>query len=308
MIVITGGSGFIGSHLCNLLADQGHAVRIIDIAPPPMGVHAEFVRASILDLPRLQRLVAGADAIVHLAALVDVQASITDPYSDFQVNVGGTINVLEAARHNGVEKVAYASSAAVYGNPQEVPIAEEHPAAPLSPYGLSKLTAERYVLLYNSLYGMKNSALRLFNVFGRGQSAFSPYSGVITKFADAIAEGKQPIIYGHGEQTRDFVHVDDVAAAFCMALDGGGCDVPLNIGSGKETAVLDLLEKMCSLSGKAPNPEFRSPRKGEIARSCAGVSLAREKIGYRPRMDLEDGLKELLTAQGSANAEGLAGV
>lgn len=305
MIIVTGGSGFIGSHICNLLSEQGHSVRIIDIAPPPMGVHAEFVRASVLDLPRLQRLVAGADAIVHLAALVDVQASMADPYSDFSVNVGGTINVLEAARHNGVEKVAYASSAAVYGNPQEVPINEEHPAAPLSPYGLSKLTAERYVLLYNSLYGMKNTSLRLFNVFGKGQSAFSPYSGVITKFADAISEGRQPVIFGHGEQTRDFVHVDDVAAAFCMALDSQGSDSPLNIGSGKETAILDLLEKMCSAAGKAPNPEFRSSRKGDIARSCADISLARGKIGYRPRMDLESGLKELV-AESKGNGSGLA--
>lgn len=306
MIVVTGGSGFVGSHLCNLLSDNGHSVRIIDIAPPPLGVHAEFVRASILDLPRLQRLVAGADAIVHLAAIVDVNASMSDPFSDFQVNLAGTINVLEAARHSGVEKVAYASSAAVYGNPQSIPIDESHPTAPLSPYGLSKLTSERYVLLYNSLYGMKNTALRLFNVFGRGQSAFSPYSGVITKFADAIAEGKQPIIYGNGEQTRDFVHVDDVAAAFSMALDGSGCDTALNIGSGKEIAILDLLEKMCSLSGKTPQPEFCSSRKGDIARSCADISLAREKIGYYPRMDFEQGLKELLTSEQSAG--GLAGI
>jgi len=306
MIVVTGGSGFVGTHLCNLLADNGHSVRIIDIAPPPLGVHAEFVRASILDLPRLQRLVAGADAIVHLAALVDVSASMQDPFSDFSVNLAGTINVLEAARHSGVEKVAYASSAAVYGNPQTIPIDETHPTAPLSPYGLSKLTSERYVLLYNSLYGMKNTALRMFNVFGRGQSAFSPYSGVITKFADAIAEGKQPIIYGNGEQTRDFVHVDDVAAAFAMALDGNGCDTALNIGSGKEIAILDLLEKMCSLSGKTPQPEFRSSRKGDIARSCADISLARGKIGYYPRMDFEQGLKELLTSEQSAG--GLTGI
>jgi UDP-glucose 4-epimerase len=231
---------------------------------------------------------------------------MADPFSDFQVNVSGTINVLEAARHSGVEKVAHASSAAVYGNPVEVPISEEHQTAPLSPYGLSKLTSERYVLLYNSLYGMKNTALRLFNVFGRGQSAFSPYSGVITKFADAIREGKQPIIYGNGEQTRDFVHVDDAAAAFAMALDGSGCDTALNIGSGKEIAILDLLKKMCSLSGKTPQPEFRSERKGDIARSCADISIAREKIGYYPRMDFEQGLKELLSSE--TTAEGLAGI
>jgi UDP-glucose 4-epimerase len=308
MIVVTGGSGFIGFHVCAALRERGHSVRILDIAPPPMGVDAEFVRASVLDSSRLQRLVAGADAVVHLAALVDVQGSVEDPFADFQVNAGGTINVLEAARRAGVPKVAYASSAAVYGNPKEIPIKEEHPASPLSPYGMSKLTAERYVLLYNSLYGMENTALRLFNVYGRGQAMASPYSGATTKFAQAILEGKKPVIYGDGRQTRDFVHVSDVAAAFCMALDSHGCGTPLNIGSGKEVSILELLEKMCSLCGKAAQPEFLPPRKGDIARSCADISLARQKIGYYPRIGLEQGLAELLAAEGGAALGGLGEV
>jgi len=295
MIVVTGGSGFIGSHLCSLLAEKGHKVRIIDIAPPPMGVNAEFVRASVLDTIRLQKLFQGAEAVVHLAALVDVQASITDPYSDFQVNAQGTINVLEVARRCGIKKVAYASSAAVYGDPAEIPITEKHPALPLSPYGLSKLSSERYVLLYNRLYGMENTALRLFNVFGRGQSAHSPYSGVITKFSEAINLDRQPLVYGDGEQTRDFVHADDVAEAFSRAIETQGSDSPINIGSGKETAVLDLLEKMCSLAGKSPAPKFLSERKGDIKRSCADISLARQKLGYAPKIPLEQGLKEVLS-------------
>lgn len=294
MIIVTGGSGFIGSHTCNLLSEQGHSVRIIDIAPPPMGVKAEFVRASVLDAARMQRLVSGAEAIVHLAALVDVNASMADPFSDFSVNAGGTLNVLEAARHAGVEKVAYASSAAVYGNPVEMPVNEEHPTQPLSPYGASKLTAERYVLLYNSLYGMKNTALRLFNVYGKGQSARSPYSGVITKFSDALSQGRQPIIYGNGKQTRDFVHIDDVANAFSLAVDSSGSSSPLNIGSGKETSVIELLKTMCALSGKQFDPQFLPRREGEIERSVADYSEAREKLGYCPKMELERGLKELL--------------
>jgi len=294
MIVVTGGSGFIGSHICNLLSEQGHSVRIVDIAPPPMGVKAEFVRASVLDAARMQRLVAGAEAIVHLAALVDVNASMADPFSDFSVNAGGTLNVLEAARHAGVEKIAYASSAAVYGNPVEMPVNEEHQTAPLSPYGASKLTAERYVLLYNSLYKMKNTALRLFNVYGKGQSAHSPYSGVITKFSDALSQGRQPIIYGNGKQTRDFVHIDDVANAFSLALDSSGNSEALNIGSGKETSVIELLKTMCAISGKPFDPQFLPSREGEIERSVADYSEAREKLGYYPKMDLEQGLKELL--------------
>lgn len=297
MIIVTGGSGFIGSHICNLLSSQGRQVRIIDIAPPPMGTKAEFVRASVLDTVRLQKLFEGAEAVAHLAALIDVQSSIADPFSDFQVNAQGTINVLEAAKRAGVPKVAFASSAAVYGNTEEIPVTEGHKTEPLSPYGASKLASERFVLLYNRLYGMKNTALRMFNVYGSGQNPISPYSGVITKFADAIAEGKQPVIYGDGEQTRDFVHVGDVANAFSLALDSDGCASPLNIGSGKETAILDLLEKMCSLSGKTPNPKFLSERKGEIKRSCADISLAKRSIGYYPKVELEQGLKELLAGK-----------
>jgi UDP-glucose 4-epimerase len=295
MIIVTGGSGFIGSHLCSLLVEKGHKVRIIDIAPPPLGVGAEFVRASVLDTIRLHKLFEGSEAVVHLAALVDVQASVTDPYSDFQVNAQGTINVLEVARRCGIKRVAYASSAAVYGDPLQVPISEEDPACPLSPYGLSKLTSERYVLLYNRLYGMENTALRLFNVFGRGQSAHSPYSGVITKFADAIRSGRQPIIHGDGEQTRDFVHADDVAEAFSRAIEAQGSDSPLNIGSGRPVAILDLLEKMCSLAGRTPEPKFLSERKGDIKQSCADISLARKAIGYAPKIPLEQGLKEVLS-------------
>ncbi len=297
MIVVTGGSGFIGSHLCSHLASEGHTVRIIDLSPPPLGVNAEFVRASVLDVARLSRLFSGAECIVHLAALVDVQASVADPFSDFQVNAQGTLNVLEAARHAGVKKVAYSSSAAVYGNPVRLPIDESHPTMPLSPYGLSKLTAERYLLLHRKLYGMENTALRLFNVYGTGQRPLSPYSGVITKFAEAISEGKQPLIYGDGEQTRDFVHVSDVCRAFSLAISSKGCDLPINIGSGKGVAILDLLEKMCSLSGKTPNPKFLAERKGDIKKSVASVSLAEEKLGYSPKVLLEEGLKEIVAAK-----------
>lgn len=297
MIVVTGGSGFIGTHVCRQLAAQGNDVRIIDLVPPPMGVKAEFVRASVLDTIRLSKLFEGAEAVVHLAALVDVQASVSDPFADFQVNVQGTLNVLEVARRAGIKKVAYASSAAVYGDPVESPIAESHPVSPLSPYGLSKLSSERYVLLYNRLYGMQNTALRLFNVYGKGQREGSPYSGVITKFAEAIAADKQPLIYGSGEQTRDFVHADDVASAFSLALDSDGCATPINIGSGQEIAILDLLEKMCSLCGKVPNPKFLSERKGDIKRSVADISNAKRKIGFYPKVEIMQGLAEMFAQE-----------
>jgi UDP-glucose 4-epimerase len=300
VIVVTGGSGFIGAHLCGHLIDAGHKVRIIDIVPPKMGLKAEFVRASVQDAARLTKLLAGADGVVHLAALIDVAASVSDPYADFSVNAAGTINVLEAARHAGVKKVAFASSAAVYGDPPRMPLQENYPCSPLSPYGAAKFAAEKYVLLYNSLFGMENTALRLFNVYGEGQNASSPYSGVITKFADAIAEGRSPIIYGDGEQTRDFVHVDDVCDAFVRAVEGQGCASALNIASGKETSVRYLLETMCGICGAAFSPTYLPERRGEIARSLADISLAKKKIGYSPKMALTQGLREILEAKDGA--------
>lgn len=294
MIVVTGGSGFIGSHLSARLAEDGYPVRIVDIAPPPLGTPAEYVRASVLDAARLGKAFEGADAVVHLAALIDVQASMRDPYSDFQVNAGGTLSVLEAARRAGIKRLAFASSAAVYGNPVTLPVDEKHQAVPLSPYGASKLAAERYVLLYNSAFGMKNTALRLFNVYGTGQNPQSPYSGVITKFANAIREGRRPVIYGDGGQTRDFVHVDDVCEAFVRAVESDGYGRPMNIASGEETSLNSLLAKMCTVSGKEAEPEFLKERSGDILRSVADISLAKKQLGYRPGVPLESGLSGIM--------------
>ena len=296
MIVVTGGSGFIGTHLCERLIDEGYEVRIVDIVPPKLGIKAEFVRASVLDAARLTKILEGAEGVVHLAALIDVSTSVADPFSDFSVNANGTLNMLEAARHAGVKKLAFASSAAVYGEPVRLPVDEEHPTIPISPYGAAKLAAERYVLLYNTLYGMENTALRLFNVYGEGQNASSPYSGVITKFATAIAEGNQPIIFGDGEQTRDFVHVDDACEAFVRVIEGHGCSSPINIASGVETSIRELLETMCGICGTAFSPTYMAERKGEIARSVADISLARKKIGYSPKLALSQGLREMLEA------------
>ena len=297
MIVVTGGSGFIGTHLCERLLDDGYDVRVVDIAPPKAETKAEFVRASVTDAARLSKILHGAEGVVHLAALIDVATSVSDPFSDFSVNAEGTMNVLEAARHAGVKKVAFASSAAVYGEPVRLPVDEEHPTTPLSPYGAAKLAAERYVLLYNSLYGMENTALRLFNVYGEGQNASSPYSGVITKFANAITEGNQPIIFGDGEQTRDFVHVDDVCEAFVRAIEGQGCPSPLNIASGVETSISELLGIMCGICNADFSPTYMPERKGEIARSVADIRLAKKMIGYSPRMALSQGLREMLEAR-----------
>jgi UDP-glucose 4-epimerase len=283
VIVVTGGSGFIGTHLCRHLIDAGHSVKIIDIVPPK--VRTTFAKIDVQDTDKVSKAIKGADAVVHLAALVDVATSIKDPYSDFSTNVGGTLSVLEAARKAGVHKVVYASSAAVYGEPVKLPISEDHPTVPLSPYGASKLAAERYVLLYNSLYGMENTALRLFNVYGEGQNPV--YAGVMTQFRMALARGEHPFIYGDGRQTRDFVHVDDVCQAFMKALKTKGCEVPLNIASGAETSMNGLLEMMSDVL-----PIYLPNRPGDIECSVADIALAKKRIGFTPKISLSRGLSK----------------
>ncbi|MEM4348605.1 MAG: GDP-mannose 4,6-dehydratase [Candidatus Anstonellaceae archaeon] len=292
MIAITGGSGFIGSHLIQHLKQNHQSTLIVDIAMPKIS-SARFVQASILEQEKLQKIFAECEAIVHLAASVDVGFSVQNPQADFQTNAYGTLSVLEAARKADVGKVVFASSAAIYGEPQSLPIKEAHPLCPISPYGASKLAAESYVLLYGRLYGMKNLSLRLFNVYGPGQSSTSQYAGVITKFASAIKEGKQPIIYGDGKQTRDFVHVKDVCEAFWLALrrDATGA---FNIGSGKEISILEVFEILSKAAGKKIQPRFLPARQGEILRSVADCSLAKQKLGFEPKISLKSGLEQLV--------------
>ncbi|MEM4554796.1 MAG: GDP-mannose 4,6-dehydratase [Candidatus Anstonellaceae archaeon] len=292
MIAITGGSGFIGTHLVQHLQQKKQIVLIIDIAQPKANA-AKFVQASILEQEKLQKAFEGCEAVVHLAASIDVQASVQNPQADFQTNAYGTLSVLEAARKANVRKVLFACSAAVYGEPQNLPIKETHPLLPLSPYGASKLAAESYVLLYGRLYGMKNLSLRLFNVYGPGQSSTSQYAGVITKFASAIKEGRQPVIYGDGKQTRDFVHVKDVCEAFWLGLNKDATGA-LNIGSGKETSILEVLEALSKACGKKVQPKFLPARQGEILRSVADCSLARQKLGFEAKIDLKVGLAQLV--------------
>ena len=281
MIIVTGGSGFIGTHLCRHLIEDGYNVKIIDIVPPRVKSKAKFVMMDVRD-DNLSKSIKGADAVIHLAALVDVATSIKDPLSDFSTNVGGTVSVLEAARKTGVKKVVFASSAAVYGEPVKFPIDETHPTNPLSPYGASKLSAEKYVLLYNSLYGMSNLALRLFNVYGKGQNP--AYAGVMTKFRMALEKGEHPLIYGDGRQTRDFVHVDDVCRAFMLALKKKS-NIPINIASGKDISMNELLKIMSDVL-----PIYLPSRKGDIEHSLADISLARSKLGYSPRVELSRGI------------------
>ncbi|MCX8197378.1 MAG: NAD-dependent epimerase/dehydratase family protein [Candidatus Micrarchaeota archaeon] len=290
MIVITGGSGFIGSALSEFLRKKGHRIRVIDLVAPKQK-EVEYSCCSVLDFEATAKALKDAQAVVHLAALIDVRSSISNPLQDFQVNALGTLNVLEAARKNDIQKVIFASSAAVYGNPVQIPISESHQTAPISPYGASKLAAEGYVNLYSRLYGMKNCTLRLFNVYGRGQGS-NPYAGVIAKFAKAINEGRPPTIYGDGKQSRDFIHIEDVCNAFFLALKSDGCP-PINIGTGKETTLLQLLEIMQKITKKKIEPVFAPAQEGEIKRSVADCRLAKEKIGFIPKISIQEGIATL---------------
>jgi len=232
-------------------------------------------------------------AVAHQAAQVSVPRSLREPQGDLAVNAGGTLNLLEYARRHGVERFILASSAAVYGEPRYLPLDEEHPVAPLSPYALSKYTAERYCALYRDLHGLSVCILRYANVYGPRQTAHAE-GGVVALFAEALARGEAPVIFGDGEQTRDFVHVADVAGANLAAVGAG--EGVFNIGTGRATSVNQLWRHLGELAGVSRTPVHRPPRAGDIRDSVFNPERAREVLGWRPRYDLRSGLAAMLAA------------
>ncbi|VVB58888.1 L-arabinose 1-dehydrogenase (NAD(P)(+)) [Candidatus Anstonella stagnisolia] len=296
MFAVSGGSGFIGSHLCNALAAaKGEKPICIDVRAPASAQQCIYKKADVRDLGALVGAIGGCETMFHLAAQVSVQKSIEDPKEDFEINAKGTQNCLEACRKNSVKTFVYASSAAIYGTPQYVPVDEKHPTLPLSPYGNSKLEGEKACEQYCRTYGMRTVCLRFFNVYGIGQSPSSPYSGVITKFSTRIKNNEPPVIFGSGSQTRDFVHVGDVVRACILASESkNSAGKAYNIGTGKETSVLGLATTMIKLSGRKLQPQFRPALEGEIEKSVAQIGLAKKDFGFSPKTSLEDGLRELL--------------
>jgi UDP-glucose 4-epimerase len=302
--LVTGGSGFIGSHLVDALLAAGNAVRVLDdfssgkaahLAQAERSGRLEVVRADVRDFAAVETAVAGAEGVFHLAALVSVPQSLADPRRSFEINLGGTVNVLEAARARGARRVVFASSAAVYGDAPGAAREDETPLRPLSPYAVDKLAAEQYCALYSDRYGLETAALRFFNVYGQRQDPASPYSGVISVFADRLRRRDGVTIYGDGKQTRDFVHVSDVVQAMtaAMAADRAGFTV-CNIGTGNAVGIGRLLETLAGLAGWQPSIDRQPARQGDIRHSCADIHRARELLGYVPRRDLAAGLRELL--------------
>ena len=299
-ILVTGVAGFIGSHLCSSLLGRGFEVwGLDDLSRGDRGRVKEleelglrFVRVDIRDRVEVEKALREARpvGVAHLAALISVPESFEKPDLYMAVNVEGTRNLVSAANEVGVERFVYASSAAVYGNPVRLPIDEEHPTKPISPYGESKLLGEKCVL--NEFRGSAFS-LRLFNVYGRGQNP--EYAGVITKFLERVSRGEPPIIYGDGEQTRDFVYVGDVADAFIQALTSNlrGAYV-FNIGTGNAVTINQLARIIIELAGLNVEPIYADPRPGDIRHSYANISRIKSVLGWQPKISLEEGLKRLV--------------
>lgn len=299
LCVVTGGAGFIGSHLVEALTARGDAVRVLDDlstgSPENLPASVELVRADLADAESVRRIVAGAAVVFHLGAIASVQRSIEDPPLIHRVCGTGTLNVLEAARREGVRRVVYASSAAVYGVPDGPVQSESAALRPLSPYAAAKLAGEFYLQAFTACHGLETVALRFFNVYGPRQRADSPYSGVIALFLAALLEGRTPTIFGDGLQSRDFVAVEDVVQALLLAAESPGASGRVyNVGTGRSVTLLDLIAALNALLGTTVQPAHAPPRTGDIRHSRADISRAREELHYEPRVSLEEGLARTL--------------
>ena len=309
--LVTGGAGFIGSHLTEALRRRGAFVRVVDnliTGHRENLAHVdgvEFVEGDLADLDVARRAVEGIDLVLHQAAIPSVPRSVSDPITSHRANVDATLNVLVAARDAGVKRVVYAASSSAYGNTATLPKHEDMPSAPLSPYALQKLVGEQYMQLFTRLYGLETVSIRYFNVFGPRQDPSSPYSGVISIFTRALIEGRSPTIYGDGEQTRDFTYVANVVDGVLRA-----CDAPeaaghvINVATGTRISLNQLFSALAELLGSPLEPTYGEPRAGDVRDSQADIGKARRLLGYEPVVPFEDGLRLTIdwfrTAQASA--------
>jgi UDP-glucose 4-epimerase len=303
--LVTGGAGFIGSNVVDALLERGDEVAIVDNLST--GSRANLVEAlaagatlhevDVVDAPALRATLheERPEVVFHLAAQIDVRRSVADPAFDARVNVEGTVNVLEAARQAGAARVIYSSTGgAIYGEADVVPTPEDTPIRSLAPYGAAKHAGEGYLALYAALHGLSTMALRYANVYGPRQDPLGE-GGVIAIFCGCLASGATPLIFGDGEQTRDFVYVGDIVRANLLAAERRDVTGSVNIGSGIETSVLDLAAAMRELGGDAPfEPRFEPPRAGEVRRSCLDATTAGATLGWRPEVDLREGLRRTL--------------
>src|SRR5436190_2751525 len=298
--VVTGGAGFIGSHIAEELVRLKHSVRIVDnfysgkeenIAAIRSNV--EVFRQDIAEAGKLDDISKGADYVIHQAAIPSVPRSIVDPVSSNRANVDGTLNVLVAAKDSGIKRVVYASSSSVYGDSPTLPKREDMPAAPLSPYGAQKFFAETYCRVFTRVYGLETVSLRYFNVFGPRQDATSQYSGVFAKFIPAVLQDRVPTIHGDGLHSRDFTYVANVVAANLLACTAPGIGGEVfNVACGGRITLNSLLEQINRVLGKNIAANHGEPRPGDIKDSQADIEKAVTRMGYRPHVGFEDGLKK----------------
>ncbi len=301
-VLVTGGAGFIGSHLTEALLKQGHFVRVLDdfstgkrenLIFEKTYSSLEIIAGDIRDLALCQSATRDMEYVFHQAALPSVQNSIDDPLTSNSVNVEGTFNILLSARDAGVKRLIYASSCAIYGDDPTVPKTEEMPPNLLSPYALQKYIGEKYCKLFFQLYGLETVSLRYFNIFGPKQDPASIYSAVIPRFIDALLDGRSPIIFGDGEQSRDFSYIDNVVNANLLAMSAERLSgEAINIACGKRTSLNQLLQFLQEIVGSKVSPIYEDPRKGDVRHSLAEIRKGKEFLNYEPKVDVEAGLKK----------------
>ncbi len=302
--LVTGGAGFIGSHLVEALVARGHPVRVLDNFSTgrwenlsAVRDRVEVVEGDIRDPRAVRRAMNGVEVVAHLAAIVSVERSLQDPQETTEVNTGGTLHLLEAARRARVQRFLFASSAAIYGDHSQLPLREELPPHPLSPYAASKVAGEALCQSYRAAYGLSTVVLRFFNIYGPRQDPQSPYSGVISIFVGRMRQGLPPVIYGDGQQTRDFVYVEDVVAALIRAGEQDGADgTVLNVARGEETSVLRLVALLNQALGTHLEPVFAPARAGEVRRSAGDPRRAQAVLGWQPTVGLTEGLSRLVSS------------
>ena len=300
-VIVTGGAGFIGSHLAGELLKRGYQVIILDdlstgkrgnIEPILIQSNIQFIEGSVTDLPLLNKLFQNVSYVFHLAAIPSVPRSVEDPLISHDVNITGTLNVLLAAEHNKVKKVIYASSSAVYGDTPTLPKREGMPPNPQSPYAVTKLAGEYYCQVFFEVFGLPIICLRYFNVYGPRQDPSSQYAAVIPRFIDRLFRGESPIIFGDGEQTRDFTFVKDAAEANILATESDATGV-FNVGTGRRVSINKLARLITRLMDKDRKPIHQKARPGDVKHSLADISKAKQ-FGYNPKYNLEEGLRETI--------------
>ncbi|MGH9411124.1 MAG: SDR family oxidoreductase [Vicinamibacterales bacterium] len=299
--LVTGGAGFIGSHLCEELARRGHRVRVADNLVTGKRSNldhitgVEFLEGDLAEFAFAQRAAVGVDFVLHEAAIPSVPRSVKDPIASNRANVDATLNVLVAARDAHVKRLVFAGSSSAYGNTPTLPKDEAMPNGPLSPYALQKVVGEQYLQMFTTLYGLETVSIRYFNVFGPRQDPSSPYSGVISVFATALLENRPPTIYGDGEQTRDFTYVANVVDGVLRACEAPGASGEIiNVATGGRISLNQLFRAMRDVTGSTVEPVYAELRSGDVRDSQADITKARRILGYEPTVSFEEGLQRTL--------------